>query len=172
MPRSKIPLSKVTSRVLLSPTGRKMTSKNRNKQELSLYDGGIYLSSHFLNHGRIADKIEEECKRRNIPFKSIFAMERAVTDGVVSESHGRTHPYDVRKVAIPPSPEVTALEKKELADWAITTFNHKPGWVPGSYIDPVCYTRAVWIQPSCDVDVKEVDDKSGIEMHWVKYLYD
>ena len=171
MERSKIPLSKVTCRILLSPTGGKMTSKNRNKQELSWYTGGIYLCSHFLNHGRIADKIEEECKRRNIPFKSILAKERAVTDGVVSE-HSGLYDYDVRKVAIPQSPETTALERKELADWAITTINLKPGRVPGSYVDPVCYTKAVWIQPWCDVDPKEVDDKSGIEMHWVKYLYD
>ena len=161
MPRSKIPLSKVTCRILLSPTGGKMTSQNRNKQELSWYDGGIYLCAHFLNHGRIADKIEEECKRRNIPFKSILAKERAVTDGVVSE-HSGTYDYDVRKVAIPPSPETTTLERKELADWAITTIN--TGLKP--------YTHAVWIQPWCDVDPKEVDDKSGIEMHWVKYLYD
>ena len=161
MGRSKIPLSKVTSRVLLSPTGGKMTSKNRNKQELSWYTGEIYLCSHFLNHGRIADKIEEECKRRNIPFKSILAKERAVTDGVVSE-HSGIYDYDVRKVAIPQSPETTALERKELADWAITTINTK--------LQP--YTHAVWIQPWCDVDPKEVDDKSGIEMHWVKYLYD
>ena len=138
-----------------------MTSKNRNKQELSWYTGGIYLCSHFLNHGRIADKIEEECKRRNIPFKSILAKERAVTDGVVSERSG-TYAYDVRKVAIPQSPETTALERKELADWAITTINTE--------LQP--YTHAVWIQPWCDVDPKEVDDKSGIEMHWVKFLYD
>ena len=83
--------------------------------------------------------------------------------GIVSESNGGTFD-DIRKVAIPQSPETTALEKKQLVDWAVTTFNAKPG------SDPVSYIHAVWIQPSGDVDPKDVDDKSGIETHWVKFL--
>ena len=154
----------LSNRILLSRTGMKMTSKNRNKQELNWYTGGIYLCTHFLNHGRIAGEIEEECKRRKIPFKTILVKERPVVKGVVTERDGGPYDYEVRKVAIPQSPETTALEKKKLADWAVTTFNTKPG------SGPISYTRAVWIQPSCDVDPKDVDEKSGVETHWVKFL--
>ena len=150
----------VSNRVLLSDIGKKLTSKNRNKQELNWYTGGIYLCTHFLNHGRIAGEIEEECKRRKIPFKTIFVKERPVVKGVVTERDGGPYDYEVRKVAIPQSPETTALEKKELVDWAITTFN------TGLKL----YCNAVWIQPSCEVDPKDVDEKSGIETHWVKFL--
>ena len=150
----------MSSRVLLSDIGKNLTSQNRNKQELNWYTGGIYLCTHFLNHGRIADKIEEECKRRKIPFKTIFVKEQPVVKGVVTERDGGPYPYEVRKVAIPQSPETTALEKKELADWAITTFN------TGLKL----YCHAVWIQPSCEVDPIDVDEKSGIVTHRVKYL--
>ena len=83
--------------------------------------------------------------------------------GVVTGRDGGPYPYEVRKVAIPQSPETTALEKKQLVDWAVTTFNPKPGSGPISYI------HAVWIQPSSDVDPINVDDKSGIETHRVKF---
>ena len=160
---TKIPLSKVTNRMLYSPTSKKMFFRNRGKQDPSWYTGGIYFCTHYLNNGRIAAKIEEECERRNIPFKPILAKERALVDGVVSEDHGRPHPYDARKVFIPQSPEVTELKMIELADWVLTTINtEKNRW----------YTKSVWIQRSCDVDVKEVDDKTGIELHWVKFLCD
>ena len=149
----------LSNRILLSHTGMKMTAHNRNKQELNWYTEGIYLCTHFLNGSRIADKIEEECKRRKIPFKSILVKERPVVRGDVTESNGGTFDYDIRKVAIPQSPETTALEKKQLVDWAVTTFN------TGLSL----YSHAVWIQPSSDVDPKDVDDKSGIETHWVEF---
>ena len=135
-----------------------MTAHNRNKQELIWYTGGIYLCTHFLNGGRITDKIEEECKKRKIPFKTILVKERPKALGDTTEWDDK--PWNIQKVVIPP--ETTALEKKQLADWAVTTFNTNPGSRPY-----VSYTRAVWIQPSSDVDVKNVDDESGIETHWV-----
>ena len=150
----------LSNRILLSHTGKKMTSKNRNKQELKWYTGKIYLCTHFLNHGRIADEIEEECKRRKIPFKTIFVKEQPVVKGVVTGRDGGPYPYEVRKVVIPQSPETTELEKKQLVDWTITTFN------TGLKL----YCNAVWIQPSCEVDPIDVDDKSGIVTHRVKYL--
>ena len=140
----------------------KMTAYDRNKQELNWYTGGIYFCTHFLNGGRIAGKIEEECKRRKIPFKSILVKERSAALGDTAESDDET--WNIQKVAIPQSPETTALEKKQLADWAVTTFNPNPGLRRHK-----SYTRVVWIQPSSDVDTKDVDDESGIETHWVKF---
>ena len=149
-------MAQLSLNILLSRTGKKMTAYDRNKQELNWYTGGIYFCTHFLNGGRIAGKIEEECKRRKIPFKTILVKER-------SEGLGdTTEPWNIQKVAIPP--ETTALEKKQLADWAVTTFNPNPGLRRYK-----SYTRVVWIQPSSDVDPKDIDDESGIETHWVKF---
>ena len=154
----------LSNTILLSKTAMYMTTLDRNKQELSWYAGGIYLCTHFPNGGHIADEIEAECKRRKIPFKSILVKERSVARGDASESVDEIFDYDIRKVAIPQSPETTALEKKQMADWAVTTFNNNPGlWAYKSY------SYAVWIQPSSDVGPKEVDDEFGIETHWVEF---
>ena len=152
-------MAQLSCKMLLSRRGIKMTARDRNKQELNWYTEGIYLCTHFLNGGRIAGEIEEECKKRKIPFKSILVKERSAAIGDTAESDDET--WNIQKVAIPQSPETTALEKKQLADWAVTTFNTNPGLKH--------YSKAVWIQPSSDVDAKDVDDESGIETHRVKF---
>ena len=146
--------------LLLSTAAMNMSTVNRTIQELSWYDGGIYLCTHFPKGCHIADEIEAECERRKIPFKSILVKELSVVKGEASECAN----YDIRKVAIR-SPETTALEKKQLADWAVTTFDDKEelkwAYKPCSY--------AVWIQPSSDVTTDEVDDYFGLETHWVEF---
>ena len=152
--------------LLLSDTAMNMTTGNKTIQELNWYAGGIYLCTHFPNGCHIADEIEEECKRRKIPYKSILVKERSVARGDASESVDEIFDYDIRKVAIPQSPETTALEKKQLADWAVTTFNDKEElkWAYKSY------SYAVWIQPSSDVmNADEVDNEFGLETHWVEF---
>ena len=154
-------MAQLSNTILLSKTAMYMTTLDRNKQELSWYDGGIYLCTHFPTGGHIADEIEAECERRKIPFKSILVKDRSVARGDASESVD--FDYDIRKVAIQ-SPKTTVLEKKQLADWAVTTFNTNPGpWVYKTY------SHAVWIQPTSDVRPKEVDDEFGLETHWVEF---
>ena len=152
--------------LLLSTAAMNMSTVDRTNQELNWYTGGIYLCAHYPNGCHIANEIEAECKRRKIPYKSILVKERSVARGDASESVDEIFDHDIRKVAIPQSPETTALEKKQLADWAVTTFNDKEElkwcYKPCSY--------AVWIQPSSDVmNPDEVDDEFGLETHWVEF---
>ena len=150
-------MAQLSCTMLSSRTGRKMSARDRTKQELNWYTGGIYFCTHFLNGGRLAGEIEKECKRRKISFKSILVKERS--EGLGDADENRT--WNIQKVAIPQGPETTALEKKQLADWVINRINAKPGIRP--------YYKTVWIQPSSDVDVTDVDYESGIETHWVKF---
>ena len=151
-----IPLSKAVIR---------MSTLDRTKQELNLYDGGIYLCT---TNPRIARKIEEECQRRKIDYKSVCVQERSTDKRKVCSLAIECIPrYGIHKIGIHMSWKTTALEKKQLADWAVTTFNDKEG--PLCPHDPISYD--VWIQPSSDVmnpiTKSEEEYEQGHETHWV-----
>ena len=149
--------------VQLSNAAMRMSTVDRTKQELNWYDGGIYLCTIDF---RIVDKIEAECQRRKIDYNSISVKELSMAKDEVSEGVVMSD-YGIHKIGIHMSWKTTALEKKQLADWAVTTFNDKEG--PIWPRDPISYN--VWIQPSCDVmnpiTMTEEEYNLGLETHWV-----
>ena len=62
--------------------------------------------------------------------------------------------------------KTTALERKQMADWAITTFNYGEPKFPDDLI-----SYGVWIQPVREVNMVETaclgDYEEGHETHWV-----
>ena len=152
--------------VQLSNAAIRMSTVDRTKQELNWYDGGIYLCTNAFRSFRIAAQIEAECKRRNIKYKSFSVKELSMARGDVSNGVVMSD-YNIYKIGIHRSWETTALEKKQLADWAVTTFNNKEG--PLCPHDPISYN--VWIQPSSDVmnpiTMTEAEYDLGLETHWV-----
>ena len=145
-----IPLSKAVIR---------MSTYDRTNQELSWYDKPIYLCTTAL---RIAKKIEAECQRRKIRYKSILVEERS-TDKRKVLAKSIISDYQVCKIGIWMA---SGLERKQMADWAMTTFNYGEPIFPD---DVVSY--GVWIQPSSDVmwpiTGSEEEYNLGLETHWV-----
>ena len=159
-----------------------MSRYNRTKQKLKWYTGGIYLCTQICD---IADKIEAECKRRNIKYTSVWARDLLADENYTSIEIAMTG-YNIYKIYISKSLEATglnkklhagycvpALKKKQLADWAVTTFNGE-----GEIEEPTCLDRYsdsynVWIQPSSDVmnpltsTLEEIEE--GVETHWIKF---
>ena len=62
--------------------------------------------------------------------------------------------------------KTSGLEKKQMADWAITVFNHREPKFPDDLI-----SYGVWIQPLREVDRVETecleDFEEGRVTHWV-----
>ena len=163
--------------VLISEKAMCMSEYNRKNQLLYWYTGGINICTRS---GDAADEIIAECKRRNIVCGSVWTRELIV---------GREYsyldlsyiPYNICKIGIPMSSEadnsevqrylancyVPALKKKQLADWAIITFNvfEEQIWPRNSD----CY--CVWIQPSSDVELFRgcyLEEEDDVETQWVK----
>ena len=163
--------------VLISELAMCMSRYDRRNQLLCWYTDGIYLCTKIRG---IADKIEAECKRRNLQYGSVRAREMLVGRDYTSFEHAMT-PYSIYKISIYKSLEafdkklqklhadccVSALKKKQLADWAVTTFNSY-GELEDRYSD----AYSVWIQPSSEVPIgisKTLEEhEDEVETHWVE----
>ena len=164
----------------LSKAAMNMSWPDRTKQELSWYAGEINICT---NGPAVAAEIEEECKRRNIVYGSVWTRELIVGRNY-SHLDLTMIPYNIYKIKIPMSLEadnnpevqkylpgcyVPALKKKQLADWAVTTFNGEE--TPSRTYDSECYI--VWIQPSSDVELYRgcgyFLEEDGVETQWVKF---
>ena len=145
----------------LSKAAIRMSMYDRTSQELNWYDKAIYLCT---TEWHIAQKIEEECRRRKIHYKSISVKELSTDKGDVSEGVVMCD-YGVYKIAIWMASE---LERKQMADWAITTFNFEEMLLPP--YDIRAYD--VWIHPSDDImwpiTKSEEEYNLGLETHWFK----
>ena len=157
-----IPLSKAVMR---------MSTYDRTNQELSWYDEPFYLCT---TEGHVVDKIEEECRRRKIACECFFVNERSkdkrkvLSLGVVN--NGQKYPnecfnYHVVKIKLG-TWKTTTLERKQMADWAITTFNYGEPTFPDDLI-----SYGVWIQPLREVNMVEANCLDAYEegrvTHWV-----
>ena len=142
-----IPLSKAVMR---------MSTYDRTNQEQNWYDKPIYLCTGIFC---IANKIEAECQRRKIRYYSDMVKERSTDKRKEVSISG----YGVYKIGIYMA---SGLERKQIADWAITTFNNGEPKLPR---DIVSYR--VWIQPTSDVmssiTQSEEEYNLGLETHWV-----
>ena len=157
-----IPLSKAVMR---------MSTYDRTNQELKWYEEPFYLCTI---EGHVVNSIEEECRRRKINYKCFFVNERSKDIRKV-RSLGAIHNNQknpdewvylhVIKIKLC-TWKTTTLERKQMADWAITTFNYGEPCIPD---DLICYD--VWIQPVREVDRVETecleDFEEGRETHWV-----
>ena len=145
-----IPLSKAVMR---------MSTYNRDNQKQKWYDEPIYIctTEHY-----IGDQIKEECQRRKIRHKYIPFVTECSTNKNKVLSEG-CEGCDIYKFAI----YDTGLARKQLADWAITTFNNDaPLFLPDDIL-----SYPVWIQPTREVSspiiLSEEDYYLGRETHWV-----
>ena len=162
--------------VLISEKAMCMSDYDRRNQLVCWYTDGINLCTHNCY---IAEKIEAECKRRNLEYMSVRAREMLVGNHYTHLEYVM-NPYSIYKICIAKSLEaydkklqklhadgcVPALKKKQLADWAVTKFNCY-GVLEGRYSD----AYSVWIQPSSEVPncismtLEEREDE--VETHWV-----
>ena len=143
-----IPLSKAVMR---------MSTYKRDNQKQKWYDKPIYICT---TEPHIGDQIEDECRRRKIHHKCTpFVTERSTNKNKVRSEGYEDYIY---KIAI----YDTGLTRKQLADWAITTFNNDaPLFLPD---DILSYN--VWIQPRREVApiiLSEEDYYLKQEIHWV-----
>ena len=166
-----IPLSKAVMR---------MSTYDRTNQELDWYEEPIYLCTTEWN---MAEKIGAECRRRKIPFykdENLFCVyerskdkRKVPSEGVINDRQKYDkYPderlnYYVLKIKLD-TWKTTTLERKQLADWAITTFNDEEG--PIFPDDLISY--GVWVQPSGEVTVdRDSYDEDGMlrtsAEHWV-----
>ena len=163
-----IPLSKAVMR---------MSTYDRTNQELSWYDEPFYLCTTEWN---IAYKIKEECQRRKIPCEDLLCVvemskdkRKVLSEGVINHYQkydkypDERFNYHVLKIKLD-TWKTTTLERKQMADWAITTFNNEEG--PIFPDDLISY--GVWIQPSREVSVdRDSYDMDGMPrpttVHWV-----
>ena len=145
----------------LSKAAIHMSKYVRNDQNIKLYDEPIYICTTEYH---IGDQIRDECQRRKIQHQCFPHVTERSTNKVRSVGYEGCCIY---KIEIKDS----GLKTKQLADWAITTFNHEEMVLPPD--DILAYT--VWIQPMRDVSVgrgsyyeDEWDDWScNITEHWV-----
>ena len=176
--------------VPLSELAMCMSMFDRRNQLLCWYTDGIYLCTE---NSAIAAQIEAECKRRDLDYNSVLAREMfrgprhtPFEDAMIPYSIHKIYIYwsleendvkqqKLRARGITPAMEiwklhaaccVPALKKKQLADWAITTFNRyaiAEGQNKNHY--------DVWIQPSSEVPIiilkTEEEDENDVETHWV-----
>ena len=121
-----------------------------------LYDEPIYICTREYH---IGDQIRDECQRRKIQHECFrYVLERS-TNKVRSVGYGYIYKIEIRD---------TRLKTKQMADWAITTFNFKKMLLPPD--DILAYL--VWIQPMRDVSIgRESYDEDGwprdVAEHWV-----
>ena len=163
-----IPLSKAVMR---------MSTYDRTNQELNWYEQSFYLCT---TNCHMARKIEAECRRRKIDCEDILCVvemskdkRKELSEGVINHRQkydkypDERLAYHVLKIRVR-TWKTTALERKQLADWAITTFNFKEMLLPAD--DIMAY--GVWIQPSKEVSVDHdsynMDGTPGsTAYHWV-----
>ena len=142
----------------LSRAAMHMSTYERDNQKQKWYDEPIYICT---TEPHIGDQIEDECRRRKIHHKCTpFVTERSTNKNKV-RSEGYENGY-IYKIAI----YDTGLTRKQLADWAITTFNNE-GMV---FLPHDILSYNVWIQPRREVSVgsrSEEDYYLKRETHWV-----
>ena len=175
----------------LSELAMCMSDLNRKYQLLCWYTDGIYLCTE---NAAIAAQIETECKRRNLDYDSVLARDMSRSYRYTSFERAMI-PYSIHKIYIYWSLEecdarlqklrasgcepimeiwkghaaccVPALKKKQLADWAITTFNR---YTESKGRDKAHY--AVWIQPGKEVplyiSMTSEECENEVKTHWVE----
>ena len=175
----------------LSELAMCMSDRIRKNQLLHWYTDGIYLCT---TNTAIAAQIETECKKRNLHYNSVLARDMSRSSPTGPFDHAMI-PYDIHKIYIywsleecnarlqkaydagyEPNVEiwkghaaccVPALKKKQLADWAITTFNH---YAIGEGRNKRFYD--VWIQPRKEVPLcigmTEEEYENDVETHWLE----
>ena len=146
-----------------------MSTRDRTNQELEWYEEPFYLCTVGAY---AAERIEEECRRRKIKYEVLYVKERSKDKSKVL-TKARTNyicphrlfGFDVVKIEVR-TWKTTALQRKQLADWAVTLFNHREPKIPN---DPISY--GVWIQPLREVRDYETEHWEDIEQgyvtHWV-----
>ena len=161
-----IPLSKAVMR---------MSTYDRTNQELKWYEEPFYLCT---SGGYAFDRIKAECRRRKIDYECFVVVERSkdkrkvLSRGVVNDAQkydkypDERFNYHMLKIKLT-TWKTTALERKQLADWAITIFNHGEPKFPDDLI-----SYGVWIQPVREVDRVETECLEDFEeerhaIHWV-----
>ena len=174
----------------LSELGMCMSDFNRKNQLLCWYTDGIYLCT---TNDAIAAQIKTECKRRNLDYDSVLARDMSRSSPTKPFDHAMI-PYNIHKIYIYWSLEeydakiqkvydagyepsvyiwkghaaccVPPLKKKQLADWAITTYNR---YTISKGRDKHHYN--VWIQPGKEVplftSMTEEEDENDVRTHWV-----
>ena len=163
-----IPLSKAVMR---------MSTYNRTSQELNWYEEPFYLCTTECH---MANSIKAECRRRKIDYEYFYVKERSkdkrkvLSEGVINDDqeYSKYPPdecfdYHVLKIKLG-TWKTTALERKQMADWAITTFNAN---LEMDFPDDLI-NYYVWIQPSREVSVdRDSYDMDGmprsLTVHWV-----
>ena len=152
----------------------RMSTHDRTNQELKWYEEPFYLCT---TGGYAVNRIEEECRRRKIPCECFFVYERSkdkrkvLSRGVVNDDQKyNKYPderfnYHVVKIKLC-TWKTTTLERKQMADWAITVFNYGEPTFPDDLI-----SYGVWIQPLREVNMVEANCLSNYEegrvTHWV-----
>ena len=145
-----IPLSQATMR---------MSTYKRDNQKLKWYDKPIYICT---TEHHIGDQIKDECRRRKIDYKCTpFVTERSTNKNKV-RSEGYQNGY-IYKIGI----YDTGLTRKQMADWAITTFNFEETVFPDDIL-----SYMVWIQPTREIEnpviLSEEEYNLNEATHWVK----
>ena len=146
-----IPLSKATIQ---------MSKYIRDDQKQEWYDDErIYICcSEF----KIGDEIRDECQRRKIKHECFPNVTEYRPRRSLDEERYQSN--NIYKIEI----QETGLKVKQLADWAITTFNYETMLLAPH--DVLAYL--VWIQPQREVSVGSdgYDDDGcylGYSQHWV-----
>ena len=140
----------------LSKAAIHMSKYVRDDQNQELYDEPIYICTREYHMG---DQIRDECQRRKIRHECFpYVLERS-TNKVQSVGYDYIYKIEIRD---------TGLKTKQMADWAITTFNFETLLLPPD--DILAYF--VWIQPMRDVSIgRESYDEDGwprdVAEHWV-----
>ena len=151
---------KVAKMIPLSRATVRMSTYERDNQKQKWYDEPIYICT---TEPHIGDQIEVECRRRKIHHRCIpFVTERSTNKNKV-RSEGYQDGY-IYKIGI----YDTELTRKQMADWAITTFNNdeKP------FLSDDILGYMVWIQPEREIEqpiiLSEEDYELNRATHWVK----
>ena len=141
--------------LFLSDASVQMSKYIRDDQKQEWYDEPIYICIDY-NCYKVEDEIMAECKRCKIQYDYI----PMVVD--YCEIH-RARSDTMHKLCI----FGTGLKVKQLADWAITTYNFEEMYLHP--YDPRAYS--VWIQPQREVRVgsciyDEDGCRHGCVEHW------
>ena len=170
--------SKVPKMIPLSKAAIHLSKYIRNDQDLDPYDGRYAIEEFYkcapydelynveaiyicTTEYHIGDQIRDECQRRKIKHECFPHVVERSTNKMKSVGYDYIYKIKIND---------TGLKTKQIADWAITTFNFKEMLLPAD--DIMAYV--VWIHPSSYVlgEYGEFDEGGWrhdvIELeHWV-----
>ena len=147
--------SKVPKMIPLSEAAIHMSKYIRDDQNKELYDESIYICTL---ESYIGDYIRDECQRRKIRHKCYPRVIEYSSKKMQSVGYGNIYKIEICD---------TGLKSKQLADWAITTFNFETTIIPPD--DILAY--AVWIHPMRDVSVDSGGfDEDGCDLGFRQHL--